>query len=65
MNIKQIWLAITNPPSDKVLAAKELMNAKRGYLEHKTHQEYYASLCSFEMQRIARLEKYLEEPKSE
>ena len=61
MNPKQIWLAITNPPAAKVLAAKELENARRSYLENKTHQEYFASLCSFESQRIARLEKYLEE----
>jgi hypothetical protein len=58
--IKRIWLAVTNPPSAKTLAAKELENAKRSYLEHKTHAEYYATLCSFENQRIARLEKYLE-----
>lgn len=63
-SIKQLWLAITNPPSAKTLAAKELESAKRSYLEKKTHAEYYATLCSFEMQRIARLEKYLE-PSSE
>lgn len=43
--IKRIWLAVTNPPSAKTLAAKELENAKRSYLEHKTHAEYYATLC--------------------
>lgn len=58
--VKQLWLAITNPPSAKTLAAKELENARRSYLEHKTHAEYYSTLCSFETQRIARLEKYLE-----
>ena len=58
--IKRIWLMITNPPSAKTLAAKELESAKRSFLEHKTHAEYYATLCSFETQRIARLEKYLE-----
>ena len=58
--LKRIWLAITNPPSAKALATKELENAKRSYLENKTHAEYYATLCSFENQRIARLEKYLE-----
>jgi hypothetical protein len=58
--IKRIWLIITNPPSAKSLAAKELESAKRSYLENKTHAEYYATLCSFENQRIARLEKYLE-----
>ena len=60
--LKRIWLAVTNPPSAKSLAAKELENARRSYLEHKTHAEYYSTLCSFETQRIARLEKYLEEP---
>ena len=58
--IKRIWLAVTNPPAAKTLAAKELENARRSYLEHKTHAEYYSTLCSFETQRIARLEKYLE-----
>ena len=58
--IKRIWLIIVNPPSAKTLAAKELENARRSYLEHKTHAEYYSTLCSFETQRIARLEKYLE-----
>lgn len=58
--IKRIWMMITNPPAAKTLAAKELESAKRSYLEHKTHAEYYATLCSFENQRIARLEKYLE-----
>jgi hypothetical protein len=60
--LKRIWLMIINPPSAKTLAAKELENARRSYLEHKTHSEYYSTLCSFETQRIARLEKYLEEP---
>ena len=43
-----------------VIAKKELESAKRSYLENKTHAEYYQCLCSFEMQRIARLEKYIE-----
>lgn len=60
--IKRIWVAVTYPPKAKELAARELESAKRSYLENKTHSEYYQSLCSFEMQRIARLEKYLEEP---
>lgn len=60
--IKRIWQAIVYPPPAKELAARELENAKRSYLEHKTHSEYYQSLCSFEMQRIARLQKYLEQP---
>lgn len=60
--IKAVWQAVTHPPKAKELAAKELENARRSYLEHKTHQEYYSNLCSFETQRIARLEKYLEEP---
>lgn len=51
---------IVNPPSSMALAKKELENAKRSYLEHKTHMEYYAALCSFETQRIKRLEQYLE-----
>jgi len=58
--LKRIWLILVNPPSAKTLAAKELENARRSYLEHKTHAEYYSTLCSFETQRIARLEKYLE-----
>jgi len=60
--IRRIWVAITHPPKAKELATRELENAKRSYLENKTHAEYYATLCSFENQRIARLEKYLEEP---
>ena len=58
--IKRVWVAITHPPKAKELAAKELESARRSYLEHKTHAEYYSTLCSFETQRIARLEKYLE-----
>ena len=58
--LKQIWIMLINPPSAKSLAIKELENAKRAYLQNKTHAEYYATLCSFENQRIARLEKYLD-----
>ena len=58
--IKQIWAYITCPPNHMTLAARELEKAKREYLEYKTHSEYYSTLCSFETQRIARLEKYLE-----
>ncbi len=57
--IKQIWEYIVNPPKAFDLAFKELESAKRSYLEHKTHAEYYSSLCSFETQRIKRLEQYL------
>jgi hypothetical protein len=60
--IRTLWQFATHPPKAKELAVKELESAKRGYLENKTHQEYYQALCSFETQRIARLEKYLEEP---
>ena len=58
--LKQIWIMLINPPSARSLAIKELENAKRAYLQNKTHAEYYATLCSFENQRIARLEKYLD-----
>ena len=58
--IRAIWQAVTYPPKAKELAIRELENAKRSYLEHKTHAEYYSTLCSFETQRITRLEKYLE-----
>jgi hypothetical protein len=58
--IRRIWVAVTHPPKARELAIRELENAKRSYLENKTHAEYYATLCSFENQRIARLEKYLE-----
>ena len=58
--IKRTWLLLTNPPSAMVLAKKELESAKRSYLENKTHQEYYSNLCSFDSQRITRLEKYIE-----
>ena len=60
--IKQIWTIVTYRPIAKDLAIKELENAKRSYLENKTHAEYYTTLCSFETQRIKRLEQYLEEP---
>ena len=60
--IRTLWQFVTHPPKAKELAVRELENAKRSYLENKTHAEYYATLCSFENQRIARLEKYLEEP---
>lgn len=60
--IRAMWQAVTQPPKAKELAIKELENAKRSYLENKTHAEYYSTLCSFETQRISRLEKYLEEP---
>lgn len=55
-------MLLTNPPSAMILAKKELESAKRSYLENKTHSEYYATQCSFDTQRITRLEKYLEEP---
>jgi hypothetical protein len=58
--IKAVWQAVTYPPKAKELASKELENAKRSYLENKTHQEFYASQVTFELGRIARLEKYLE-----
>jgi hypothetical protein len=58
--IKQLWLLITYRPKAKDLAVKELEDAKRSYLANKTQAEYYATLCSFETQRIARLEKYIE-----
>jgi hypothetical protein len=58
--LKQIWIHATTPPTTVERAIKELEGAKRSYLENKTHAEYYQSLCSFEMQRIARLEKYLD-----
>ena len=58
--IRTLWQYVTHPPKARVLAAKELEEAKRSYLVNKTQAEYYATLCSFEMQRIARLEKYLE-----
>ena len=61
----EIFKKITKRQSDTEMAAKELLNAKRNYLEHKTHQEYFMSQCSFELQRIARLEKYLEESKND
>jgi hypothetical protein len=57
--LKELWLTFTNPPSAKVLALRELENAKRAYLESKTHQEYYAAQVTFEMGRIARLEAYI------
>lgn len=60
--LKRFWMLLINPPSAKSIATKELENAKRSYLEHKTHAEYYSTLCSFETQRISRLEKYLEVP---
>ena len=59
-SIKTLWLLLINPPSAMVIAKKELESAKRSYLENKTHAEYYQCLCSFETQRIARLEKYLD-----
>jgi hypothetical protein len=58
--IRTLWQFAMHPPKARDLAAKELENAKRSYLENKTHAEYYATLCSFETQRIARLEKYLD-----
>jgi hypothetical protein len=58
--IRTAWQYVTHPPKARVLAAKELEEAKRSYLVNKTQAEYYATLCSFETQRIARLEKYLE-----
>ena len=57
--IKTLWQYFTYPPKAQELAARELENAKRSYLANKTHAEYYATLCSFETQRIKRLEQYL------
>jgi len=60
--LKYIWKLLTYRPLAKDLAFKELENAKRSFLENKTHAEYYTVLCNFETQRIKRLEQYLEEP---
>ena len=57
--IRSLWQFATHPPKASVLAAKELEEAKRSYLANKTQAEYYATLCSFETQRIKRLEQYL------
>lgn len=58
--LKRLWILLVSPPAAKTLAIKELESAKRSYLENKTHAEYYSTLCSFDTQRIARLEKYIE-----
>jgi hypothetical protein len=58
--IRTLWQFATHPPKAQVLAARELEDAKRSYLANKTQAEYYTTLCSFETQRIARLEKYLD-----
>jgi hypothetical protein len=58
--IRTLWQFVTHPLKAQVLAARELEDAKRSYLANKTQAEYYATLCSFETQRIARLEKYIE-----
>lgn len=58
--IRNIWMMIVSPPSSEALAKRELENAKRSYLENKTHAEYYTTLCTFDTQRITRLAKYLE-----
>jgi len=60
--IRTLWQLVTHPPKAQTLAAKELEDAKRSYLQNKTHAEYYTVLCNFETQRIKRLEQYLEEP---
>jgi len=60
--LRRVLAALISPPLAKTLAAKELENARRSYLENKTHQEFYASQVTFELGRITRLEKYLEEP---
>jgi hypothetical protein len=65
MNIKEWWYSMTNPVNAKELARRELEDARRSYLTHKTHQDYYTALVTDDNQRIARLEKYLEEPKGE
>ena len=57
--IKALWQYVTHPPKAQELAAKELEDAKRSYLVHKTNAEYYTVLCNFETQRIKRLEQYL------
>jgi hypothetical protein len=57
--IRTLWQFVTYPPKAQALAAKELEDAKRSYLANKTHAEYYATLCTFETQRIKRLEQYL------
>ena len=58
--LKRFWMLLVNPPSARTLAIKELESAKRSFLENKTHAEYYSTLYSFDTQRIALLEKYIE-----
>ena len=53
------WETIAHPPKADILARRELEKAKRNYLDHQTHLEYYTSQVNFERQRIARLESYL------
>ena len=57
--IIQLWEYINSQPKHYELAAKELETAKKEYLQHKTLQEYYSNLCTFETQRMKRLEQYL------
>lgn len=58
-NIYKMWNQIFSAPKHYELAARELETAKKEYLENKTLQEYYSTLCSFQTQRIKRLEQYL------
>ena len=46
-------------PDSTDMARKELEQARKAFLQSKTHTEYYAAQVEFESKRIKRLEDYL------
>jgi len=59
----EIWKYVTHQPSAYQMACKELENAKRHYLQAKTHEEHFAYQVQFELGRIRRLQKYVADNK--
>jgi hypothetical protein len=59
--IKNIYNKYLSAPDSTEMARKELEQARKAFLEAKTHTEYYTSQVDFETKRIKRLEEYLNE----
>ena len=57
--IKDLYNKFLGAPDSTEMARKELEQARKAFLEAKTHTEYYTAQVDFETKRIKRLEEYL------
>jgi hypothetical protein len=61
MQIIEIIKDLCRRPSVKMLALKELEEAQRNLLEAQTGLDYAKNICNYNVERIKRLNKFLEE----